>query len=90
MQYFENVRGNLRVHVNGHFYCLNKRSHNNLHWSCVLRWSLKCRAAVKTDPALPFDVKLLHIEHNHGRGMYKNLNKLRKVTDKQKIFDLAN
>lgn len=85
VQYFENSRGVPRLHIDGFFYRLNTRSSTSLHWSCELRASLKCRAALTTNPASPFDVKILTAEHNHDRTSYKNLAKLRAIKDKRRI-----
>jgi hypothetical protein len=51
-----------------------------------MRASLKCRAAVATNPQKPFFVKELSSEHNHDRGTYKNLTKLQAIKDHASII----
>jgi hypothetical protein len=48
---------------------------------------LKCRAALRTDPASPFEAKVLVAKHNHDPSLYKNLDKLRQITDKQRVIN---
>lgn len=87
VQYFENNRGVPKIYLNGFFYRLNTRAPSNLHWSCDLRPKLKCRSALRTDPAAPFVAKVLATKHNHGPNHYKKLDKLKLITNPKRIIN---
>ncbi|XP_070506013.1 modifier of mdg4-like isoform X27 [Chironomus tepperi] len=87
VQYFENSKGVPRIFWNGYFYRLNTRASNKLHWSCDLRSSVKCRAALTTNPRNPNFAVISAAEHNHGQNVYKKVEKLKPITDQSKLIN---
>ena len=87
VQYFVNAKGVPRIYWNGFFYRLNTRATNKLHWSCDLRSSVKCRAALTTNPRTPNFALVSSSAHNHDRNVYKKVEKLKPITDQSKLID---
>jgi hypothetical protein len=46
-----------------------------------MRSSLKCRAALSTNPENPMRAHVLSVEHNHDRNAYKKVDRFHKITD---------
>ncbi|KAG5672369.1 hypothetical protein PVAND_002501 [Polypedilum vanderplanki] len=81
IEYFENSKKIPRICWEGFFYRINTRNPKKLHWSCDLRSSLKCRAALTTRPQNPLTASILSVEHNHDRNAYKRTDRYQKIND---------
>ena len=52
-----------------------------------MRSSVKCRAALTTNPRHPNFAIVSAAEHNHGKNVYKKVEKLKPITDQSKLIN---